>query len=80
MSEQPNPGEARGPAAMAFGVFYPKGYLVAVVEDEERANAAAADLRAKGLRRRGNLERGAGADPTTSSSPASAASCSASSR
>jgi hypothetical protein len=49
MSEQPNPGEARGPAAMAFGVFYPKGYLVAVVEDEERANAGAADLREKGF-------------------------------
>ena len=49
MSEQPNPGEARGPAAMAFGVYYPKGYLVAVVEDEARANAGAADLRAKGF-------------------------------
>jgi hypothetical protein len=49
MSEQPNPGEARGPAAMAFGVYYPKGYLVAVIEDEARATAAASDLREGGF-------------------------------
>jgi hypothetical protein len=49
MSEQPNPGEARGPTAMAFGVFYPKGYLVAVLEDEARATAAASALREGGF-------------------------------
>lgn len=49
MSEQPKLGDARGPAAMAFGVFYPKGYLVAVLEDEARATAAASDLREGGF-------------------------------
>lgn len=41
--------EFSGPTATLFGSYYPRGYVVAVLDDPARAEAAVAELRAAGF-------------------------------
>ncbi|MDQ3699466.1 MAG: hypothetical protein M3442_00925 [Chloroflexota bacterium] len=42
-------GDFEGPTGVAFGTYYPKGYVVAVVDSAEMAEQAASELRSGGF-------------------------------
>lgn len=47
--KEPQEGRYAGSAATAFGTYYPNGYVVAVLEDQEGATAAAGALQETGF-------------------------------
>lgn len=47
--EEPNAQASDGPLGVSFGTYYPKGYIVAVVDSAETAEQGAAELRSSGF-------------------------------